>query len=221
MKHFIVPRVAPVFCAFGMMYADLKHNYTRPFSSLTGEADLERMDALFAEMEKDARATLAREGVPAEEMIIEQSMDLHYYGQVREQTVPVWGGPVTPQSLATTVELFHEKHRRVIGYSEPGYPVLVVRLHLAGTARIVPPPPRAVASGSGDLSAAWKGTRRAFFPELGGSVEVDVYEGERFGAGDLITGPCIIEERMTTLVLPPREIVRVDADGSYTTIMEG
>ena len=33
MKHFISPRMAPVFCAFGMMYADLKHNYTRPYSA--------------------------------------------------------------------------------------------------------------------------------------------------------------------------------------------
>ena len=45
-----------------------------------------------------------------------------------------------------------------------------------------------------------------------------VYDGEKFGAGDVISGPCIIEERMTTLVLPPGETVTVDSDGSYTTI---
>jgi N-methylhydantoinase A len=93
-----------------------------------------------------------------------------------------------------------------------------VRLHLAGIAKIVPPPPREIPPGTGDLTVALKGQRAAYFAETGGFVEVPVYDGERLGAGDVITGPCIIEERMTTLVLPPAEIVTVDSDGSYTTI---
>jgi N-methylhydantoinase A len=63
-----------------------------------------------------------------------------------------------------------------------------------------------------------KGRRPAYFAETGGFTEVPVYDGDKFGAGDVVTGPCIIEERMTTLVLPPTETVAVDSDGSYTTI---
>ena len=145
-------------------------------------------------------------------------MDIHYYGQVREQNAAVPDGPVTAETLAVTVDRFHDKHRRVIGYSEPGYPTVIVRLHLAGVAKIVPPPPREIAPGSGDLAAALKERRPAYFAEAGGFTEVPVYDGEKFGAGDVISGPCIIEERMTTLVLPPGETVTVDPDGSYTTI---
>jgi N-methylhydantoinase A len=220
MKHFIMPRVAPVFCAFGMMYADLKHNYTRPYAAQAAEADLGRINELYAEMEQEARRTLEREGASPGDMSIERSMDIHYYGQVREQGAAVPDGPVTGDTLAVTIDRFHDKHRRVIGYSEPGYPTVIVRLHLAGIARIVPPPPGQVAPGSGDLSAATKGTRAAYFPELGGYADVEVYEGDGLGAGDVISGPCIIEERMTTLVLPPGETVTVGPDGSYTTIME-
>jgi hypothetical protein len=85
-------------------------------------------------------------------------------------------------------------------------------------AKIVPPPPRPIPVGSGDVTAALKERRSAYFPEMGGFAEVPVYDGEKFGAGDVITGPCIIEERMTTLVLPPAETVTVDPEGSYTTI---
>jgi N-methylhydantoinase A len=218
MKHFICPRTAPVFCAFGMMYADLKHNYTRPYTARAEDADVERINALFAEMEAEARRTLQREGAAPGEISIERSMDIHYYGQVREQNALVPDGPVTAETLAVTVDRFHDKHRRVIGYSEPGYPTVIVRLHLAGVAKIVPPPPREIAPGSGDLTAALKERRPAYFEETGGFTEVPVYEGERFGAGDVVSGPCIIEERMTTLVLPPGETVTVDRDGSYTTI---
>ncbi len=220
MKHFIMPRVAPVFCAFGMMYADLKHNYTRPYTAQAGEADLDRINSLYAEMEEEAWRTLEREGASPADISIERSMDIHYYGQVREQNAAVLDGPVTADSLAVTIARFHDEHRRIIGYSEPGYPTVIVRLHLAGVARIVPPPPRQVEPGTGDLSRAIKDRRPAYFSESGGFTEVDVYEGERFGAGDMISGPCIIEERMTTLVLPPGETVTVDPDGSYTTIRE-
>ena len=93
-------------------------------------------------MEADARRTLAREGAAPADVSIERSMDIHYYGQVREQNAAVPDGPVTAETLAVTVDRFHDKHRRVIGYSEPGYPTVIVRLHLAGVAKIVPPPPR-------------------------------------------------------------------------------
>ena len=221
MKHFICPRMAPVFCAFGMMYADLKHNYTRPFATPADRADLGRINELFAEMEADARATLEREGAAPADVSIERSMDIHYYGQVREQNAAVPDGPVTAETLAVTVDRFHDKHRRAIGYSEPGYPTVIVRLHLAGVAKIVPPPPLEVPRGNGDLDAALKELRPAYFAEAGGFTEVPVYDGEKLGAGDVISGPCIIEERMTTLVLPPAETVTVDSDGSYTTIGAG
>jgi N-methylhydantoinase A len=218
MKHFISPRVAPVFCAFGMMYADLKHNYTRPYTAQAESADLHRINELFAEMEAEARRTLEREGAGPADITIERSMDIHYYGQVREQNAAVPDGRVTAESLAVTIDRFHDKHRRVIGYSEPGYPTVIVRLHLAGIARIVPPPPREIPPGRGDLAAALKERRPAYFREAGGFTDVPIYDGEKFGAGDVISGPCIVEERMTTLVLPPGETVTIDSDGSYATV---
>lgn len=215
MKGFMVPRVAPVFCAFGMMYADLKHNFTRPYEAQVGQADLGRINALYGEMESLARRTLQREGVGANDVMIEKSMDIRYYGQVREQTVLVPEGPVTPESLAVTAERFHGKHRRVIGYAETGYPTVIARLHLTGLAKIVPPPPQRVRAASGDPLRAVKGRRDAYFAEVGGFASVAVFDGARLGAGDVIPGPSIIEEQLTTLVVPPGRSVRLEADGTY------
>ena len=145
-------------------------------------------------------------------------MDIHYYGQVREQNAAVPDGPVTAETLAVTIDRFHDKHRRVIGYSEPGYPTVIVRLHLAGVAKIVPAAAAADRAGHRRPRRRAQGAPAGVFRGTGGFTEVAVYDGERFGAGDVIGGPCIIEERMTTLVLPPAETVTVDPDGSYTTI---
>ena len=119
------------------------------------------------------------------------------------------------------IERFHDKHRRAIGYSEPGYPTVIVRLHLAGVAAIVPPPPRAASRRvRATRRRAGKGRGRPISRNSAASPRCPVYDGERFGAGDVIGGPCIVEERMTTLVLPPGETVAVDSDGSYTTMRE-
>ncbi len=60
-------------------------------------------------MEDEARPHLEREGALSADIQIERSMDIHYYGQVREQNAAVPTGPVTAASLATTVERFHDK----------------------------------------------------------------------------------------------------------------
>ncbi|MBU6473431.1 MAG: hypothetical protein KGQ94_12305, partial [Alphaproteobacteria bacterium] len=219
MKGFMVPRMAPVFCAYGMMFADLKHNYTRTYTAQSGKADLVKLNAMYAEMEEEARHTLEREGALPSQIAIERTMDLRYYGQVREQTISVPDGPLTAASLAVAVDRFHEKHRRVIGYAESGYPSVIARIHLAGVAKLVTASPHAGTLADSQASAA-KGRRRVFFSEFGGFSDVEIFQGGRLHVGDLITGPCVIEEQMTTLVLPPGECVRLDADGTYISQSE-
>ncbi len=217
-RHLMVPKVAPVYCAFGMMYADLKHSFTRPLVCETARVDLGRVNALYEEMEREATAILQREGIAKKYILIEKTMDIRYYGQVREQNASVPKGVVTSKSLRFTMDRFHEKHRKVIGYSDPNYPTEIVRLHLVGIARVKPPRLRKIARGGSDVRKAVKGTRRAFFSEFEDFVDVKVYDGDRLLAGNILKGPCIIEERMTTVVIPPNVKINVDIYGNYTTL---
>jgi N-methylhydantoinase A len=217
-RHLMIPKVAPVYCAFGMMYADLKHSFTRPLVCETAKIDLARVNALYGEMEREATVTLQREGVAKKDILIEKTMDIRYYGQVREQNAPVPKGTVTPKSLKITMDRYHEKHGKVIGYSDASYPTEIVRLHLVGIARVKPPRLQKIARGGSDPRKATKGTRRAFFSEFGDFMDVNVYDGDRLLAGNILRGPCIIEERMTTVVIPPDVKINVDVYGNYTTL---
>ncbi len=217
-KRLTVPKVAPVYCAFGMMYADLKHNYTRSYLSETAKVDLNKINELFDEMEATARKTLKREGVASKDMLITKSMDMRYYGQVREQTAAMPDGPVTAETLQATAERFHEQHRKVIGYADSKYPTEIVRLHLAGIAKVTPPKVKPVPTGTSDPSQAVKGERKAFFKEFNDFVKVKIYEGDKLLADNVLAGPCIVEERMTTLVIPPDVTMKVDTYGNYTTV---
>lgn len=220
-RHLMIPKVAPVYCAFGMMYADLKHSFTRPLVCETAKVDLDRINTLYGEMEKEAIEILQREGVAAKDVLIEKTMDVRYYGQVREQNTSVPKGAVTAKTLRVTMDRFHEKHRKVIGYSDPNYPTEIVRLHLEGIARVKSPRLQKVSRGTRSAQKAIKGTRRAFFSEFEDFVEVKVYDGNELSAGNILEGPCIIEEKMTTVVIPPGIRIKVDPYGNYTTIGSG
>lgn len=220
-KNFIVPKVAPVFCAFGMLYADLRHNFTRPYHCDEGEIDISEAKALFTEMEKEAIDTLQREGIEKEDIIIERSMDLRYKGQRRELTAIVPDTDMRDEFILSTIDVFHKQHRKIIGYCDPEFPIEIVRLHLAGISCVSPPKTKEIDQGKNDISNALKGKRKVYFKEIMDFKDVHVYDGDRLLAGNIIEGPCIVEEKMTTLVIPPKRRIRVDRHGNYSTFLEG
>lgn len=215
----IVPKVAPTYCAYGMLFSDLKHDYQRTYHSETAKADLGRLTELYEEMEHLARDTLRREGVAPQDMIIRRSIDMRYYGQFRDRNAPLAGGPVTRESLQEALAAFHRVHEQTVGYADASYPTEIVRLHLTGLAHTTKPKLRARPEGR-DAAAARKGARRAYF-QGHGFVDTAVFDGERLLAGAVVEGPAIIEETFTTVVLPPGARTRVDLYGNYVTVREG
>jgi N-methylhydantoinase A len=218
-KKLIVPKVAPTYCAYGMLFSDLKHDYQRTYHAETDKVDLARVNALYAEMEAAARDTLRREGIADADMVITRSLDMQYYGQFRDRNAPLASGAVTVATLAGTVAAFHRIHRQSLGYSDAGYPTEIVRLHLSGSARLRQPRLSKIAT-SGDLAAARKGTRRAYFAGQG-LTDTPVYDGNRLYAGARLAGPAIIEETFTTFVLPRGATTTVDDSGNYVTTLTG
>mgnify|MGYP000962078151 CR=1 FL=1 len=218
-RRLIVPKVAPTYCAYGMMFSDLKHDYQRTFHAETDKVDLGRVNALYAEMEAAARDTLRREGITDADMLITRSLDAMYYGQFRDRNAPLAGGTVTNETLAAALAAFHRVHQQTVGYSDPAYPTEIVRLHLSGTARLRQPRLSPIASGT-DTAAARKGSRPAYFTGRG-LLDTPVYDGNRLLAGARISGPAIIEETFTTFVLPQGATATVDTGGNYVTTLGG
>ncbi len=57
-----------------------------------------------------------------------------------------------------------------------------------------------IAASSRDASSALKGKRRAYFD---GRVSTPIYDGVKLRARQTVTGPAIIEEPLTTIVVYP------------------
>jgi N-methylhydantoinase A len=215
--NLIIPKVAPTYCAYGMLFCDLKHDFTQAYLCETDKADLGRINELYEIMKKEAVDTLRREGADEKDITIVKSMDVRYYGQIRERNASTPEGPVTPESLQATAENFHIQHRKTIGYSDRTYPTEIVRLHLSGIAKVMRPPLKQIEQGSSDASRALKGTRMALFSANDDFIDTCVYDGDKLLAGNVLEGPCIVEETMTTVVIPPDTTMFVDAWGNYAT----
>jgi N-methylhydantoinase A len=63
-------------------------------------------------------------------------------------------------------------------------------------------------------TGAIKGRRRAWFAEAGGFVDATVYDRDRLAANSTITGPALIEDPGSTLVIGPAGTAQVMPSGS-------
>lgn len=70
-------------------------------------------------------------------------------------------------------------------------------------------------SGGKDPSKALKERRPVFFEELRDYRKTPIYDGERVEAGNILEGPCIVEEPATTLVVYPGQVATLNRHGSY------
>jgi N-methylhydantoinase A/oxoprolinase/acetone carboxylase beta subunit len=64
--------------------------------------------------------------------------------------------------------------------------------------------------GDGKWRRALKGSRKAYFAETRGFVEVSVNDRIRLRPGERVSGPAIMEEADSTTLCPPGYVVRVD-----------
>ena len=69
--------------------------------------------------------------------------------------------------------------------------------------------------GTEDPVHALKRKRSVYFKALEGFVETPCYDGEHLVHGNRITGPSIIEETKTTVVIPPDCRVELDRYGNF------
>lgn len=69
--------------------------------------------------------------------------------------------------------------------------------------------------GGKDPSGARKERRPVYFEEFRDYREIPVYDGERVEAGNVLEGPCIVEEPATTLVVYPGQVATLSRHGSY------
>ena len=214
----LIPKLAPIHCAFGMLGVDLKHDYTRFYYTSRNNLDLDYIKRLYKEMETQATETLTREGIPKDKQTFSRSVELRYYGQFREVEVPLQSGPITEDTISAGVAVFHTQHKKAYGYSNEDYPIEFMKFNLTATGSLPAVQPEKIETGGHDPSAALKYEKDVFFETNNTLVKTRIYNGDRLLCGNILEGPCIVEEKMTTIVIPPEFRMKVDEYGNYVSV---
>lgn len=214
-----IPKYAPIYCAFGMLGVDLKHDYSRFYSTPVAALDLDRVKQLYDEMGKEGLTVLAKEQIPEEQRVLARTMTVKYFGQYRGIDVEWPNGAITKEAIAEGLAAFHRKHKDLYGYSDEKYPMEIMSFGLTAIGKLPPIALQKIAKGDKEPAQALKGTRKAYFEESNGYTETKIYDGDKILAGNILEGPCVVEERMTNVVIPPGYRMLVDDYGNYVTVV--
>jgi N-methylhydantoinase A len=206
MAGVIVPLYPGVYSALGLLMSDVKHDYIRSRMTPIGELTPEDVNAMFEQMEAQARAELQGDGFAAGQIRIERGLDMRYAGQGYEMTVAC--GPLRDGALAELRRTFDEQHRTMFGHMAPEEPVEVVSYRVRGVG-LVPEVamPRFTRTGR-PLSDALRETRNVRFD--GATIACPVYQREQLDVGLTLTGPAILDQFDCTTVICPGQVARVD-----------
>ena len=211
----IIPKASSAFCAAGMLASDIKHDFALAYACRTASLDIEKMNELYREMEMKGNSTLAEEGVNESDRYFIRSADMRYVGQIREVEVEVPNGALTEKEIPVVEESFHERHEKLYSHRVMENPTEIVDLRVIAGGRIPKLQFPKQKLGSKNSSKALNTERSVFWEEDNQFVKTPIYDGDKLRYGDLIQGPAIIEERTTTVVIPPKYEVEVERHGNY------
>lgn len=210
-RQVVIPTLNSVFSAFGIGGSDIVR-VERTSSPMLAPFDPGRLNAIYRRMEDKLISALARNNVAAEDMTLVRSIDLRYWGQVHEVSVPVPSGEITGEQAAALaqhfVDRYEAKYGRGISYGAAQ--LEAVNFEVTGTGRLEKPTLRRLTRGPGDAAAALKGRRPVWFDNERGFVDTDVYVRERLEPGHCVRGPAIIEAVDTTVLVEPGLAAEVD-----------
>ena len=204
----ISPFGAGVGSTFGLLAAPLAFDFVRSAYSRLDGMDWTAVNKLLDEMAAEGRSVLESSGLSPSEISYERTADMRYVGQGHEVSVPLPSGPLGESHRSKIQNSFETVYRSLYGRKGPDVPLEVVnwRLVAAGPNPAIDFRLPQKANGGGAL----KGNRRAYFPERDGYVETPVYDRYALAPGATFTGPVIVEERESTLIVGARGRGRVD-----------
>jgi N-methylhydantoinase A len=209
----IVPRVAAVLSAWGMLATDLRFEVARTHIGDMRALDGGAVKRLFEEMEAEGLERLrASFDGPVRTA---RSVDMRYGEQVFEIAVPLDGVDwEAANPLPRIVERFNRRHEELYTYSQPDQETVLVnaRVAIAGLLSALPQEPSLPEA----PPTAPRSERRTYLDDW---VTSPVYDFEALAPKQTIAGPAIIESPMTTVLLRQGEVATVTPLGWLDIIL--
>jgi N-methylhydantoinase A len=221
-REILIPRLPGAFSAFGLICSDLKVDRTRSVvRELDAITDAELTES-FEELERDALATLAAQGVPADGAVLQRYVEGYYVGQTWETAAKAPPGKFDPDMRAQLAEGFHSTHERLWAFRADELPIVILNIRVSAVGPVAKPQLRQIERGDGSVSESAVIHRRPVW--LGGEAEgpttIPFYDRVQLRALDRIEGPAAVVEVTTTTLMHAGDSCVVDGQGNLRITKE-
>jgi N-methylhydantoinase A len=222
MNRLVVPQSPGHFCAFGMLFSDLRYDYVRTAPMRLAEASFEAMMDLYEDMIAEGAQALAGSGIAIAETVVLLSADMRYVGQEHSVTIELPRALFDAQDRVAIKQRFDEVHQQRYGTCAPKEPAEIVSLRVTVNGLMRKPALAPIASGEAQPpKAAWLPAREVYFSEIGRTVSTPIFIREHLLAGNRIEGPALVEEHASTTVVLPGDRLEVDRFGNLVIAIGG
>jgi len=217
MPEVVVPIVPGLFSSLGLMFSDIASTRIATRRVELSTAATPDLDHAVAALAREAAAELRRHHRLGAEPEVEAFASLQYRGQSTTLTLPMPDSGSAQERAHELARRFHEAHQRTRGHSAESEPIEVTTLRVRVFARA--PKMRfcdlassVIAMPDGTSTGQRRPRDLYFGPALG------VHQTPVIARRDLhespTTGPLVVEEAESTIIVPPRCSARIDHTGS-------
>jgi N-methylhydantoinase A len=214
----LIPAEPGTTSALGLLVTDVRMESSATLIERADQIELSKITNEFERLENSGRIAHSSAASASGEPIFERSIEMRYWGQSFELSVPVPDRKIIDADwMSELIESFHESHNTAYGFRADDEPVELVNLRLTTIGKIARPQLRKLDIISPDAKVAIKGKRPVYFgtdSSEGSVIHTTVYERPKLPAGSVFNGPAIVEEPDCTTVIQPSWSVTVDDFGN-------
>ncbi len=209
LTHVVVPPVAGLFSALGMLFADVEHQLVKSLYRELGKTSIAEFNAAAAELVEAGRELLAEQGfIAADRQRIAISVDMKYLGQTSPLAVQLASFPAQQGAFEDLQKGFEAEHLKTFGYVPTGDTVqfVAIKVICSGVPATPRMPDRVHRGNERSVKAI---QRNAFYGEKHGWLTTPVISRAKI-SHERTSGPLIVEEYDTTVIVRPGWTARTD-----------
>ena len=220
MGRVLVPELSSVLSGFGAATTDIRRERARSLA-LALPIDGDTLHKVAAELRDEVLGDLEADGLPPDDRSVNFEADLRFSRQVWELTIPIPGDALDDEAVARLLDDFRRDYTRRYGAGSMmlGAPVELLTLRAVGVGRTTK-----ASVNSGRRRGVKVGTQADALGQRSvrvgrggrGRRRVPVYDGAELRPGHTIAGPAVIDERDTTVWIPPAATAVVERAGTIS-----
>jgi N-methylhydantoinase A len=207
----LIPPSPGTLCALGSLLADFAYDAVQARYEQLEQIPLSLLRGEFRKLSAQAEAWLNEQQINGlEGHSILYFMDIRYAGQAFELELPIEEKQLRRRDHRSIIKAFHELHQRQYGHHDENASLEVIQLRVRILGHTIKPGIRKIGRAEGP--AAVKGQRRIICN--GRSCEASVYWRPELLEGHIISGPAIVEQDDTTVLVLDGWQGRIDGHGN-------